>query len=274
MVLLLVGHGVGVGGRRRVRSRLLVAEGLLGTGTNGLVGVRSLLSGQTIATHALVLVVVGRTAGAAADAEDPEDGSGERESNSEPGSGENVLAHGQLNAVSLEGRAQATLENRENNSRGDGRGGGEDEAGDCEESGDTATPAAADGEDTNEDLEDSDGEGDHVGNEHPLGDGLVDLHDLVVVVGQQIRDVGARQAPDGDRVEVELRLGAGAVGGVVLLAVDLTVAVTHETDIVVLLDQAVLLVAGKLVNQLLDVTGADAGDVELIKDILDFAGCF
>lgn len=54
----------------------------------------------------------------------------------------------------------------------------------------------------------------------------------------------------------------------------MTVAVTHETDIVVFLDQAVLLVAGKFVNQLLDVTGADAGDVELIKDILDFAGCF
>lgn len=110
MVLLLVGHGVGVGGRGGIRGRLLVAEGLLGSGANGLVGVRSLLSGQTVATHALVLVVVGGTTGAAADAEDPENGGGERESNGEPGSGENVLAHGQLDAVSFEGRAQSTLE--------------------------------------------------------------------------------------------------------------------------------------------------------------------
>lgn len=54
----------------------------------------------------------------------------------------------------------------------------------------------------------------------------------------------------------------------------MTVAVTQEADIVVFLDQAVLLVASQFVDKLFDITGADTGDVELVKNILDFAGCF
>lgn len=95
-----VGHGVLVGSRGRVRGGVgvLVAIGS-GTGTEGLVGVGGLLCGDTLDAAVAVAVVVGRAAGAAAYAEEPEEGTGEREGHGEPGGGVHVLAHREGNAV-------------------------------------------------------------------------------------------------------------------------------------------------------------------------------
>ncbi len=66
-----------------------------------LVGVRCLLGGDATAV-ATVAVVVGRATGAAARADSPEEGGGERESGCNPGSGVDVLAHAALNSVRLD----------------------------------------------------------------------------------------------------------------------------------------------------------------------------
>lgn len=272
---LLVGHGVRLRGRGRVRG-VVLAVGLLVTmgqstgGTKGLVGVRSLLSGQTATTSA-VLVVVGGAAGAAADGEDPEDGGSQRESDGEPGGDVDVLAHVHLDAVGLQGVSKGGSDDREENGGSDGRSSSEDETSNGEESGDAATPATADGEETDENLDNSQDEGDHVGNEHPLRDGLVNLHILVVVRRELVRDAAVGEAPDGKRVEVELSLGLGAVSGLEVAGADITVAVTHQANVVEFLDQAVGLVGLNLADDVLYFGGVDTGDVELIEDVLDFA---
>lgn len=201
-----VGSGVLVELGRRVRGAVVVTVGGLGgTEAHRLVVVRVLLSGDVARAAALATaVVVGGAAGAAAHAEGPEEQSGQGESDSEPGGDEHVLAHGEGDAVGVESGAGAGLDHGEEDGSGHGGGGGEEEGKESEQGGDAAAPAAADGEHADQDLDGGGGKGDDVGDEHPLGDGLVDLYDLAVVVRQLVLDGRVVQAPDLERVEVEL----------------------------------------------------------------------
>ena len=265
----LVGHRVLVGvHRRRVRGAVVVAVGLGRASTEGLVGVGRLLGGDT--TLVAVVVVVGRAARAAAHTEGPEQHGTEGEDHGQPGGCQHVLAQIQVDTVSLEDRAQAGLEDREQDGRGDRGGGGEEEGDNGSQSGDTAAPTAADGEDTEQNLQDGGHKGDHVGNELPLGDGLVDLHDLGVVTGQFILDAGVLQAPNLEGVEVEGTLGLGALGGGVLVAAgDVAVTVTPQTDRVEVLQSAVILQLAQHIRHLVLVDVGDAGLLENIFDFLD-----
>lgn len=91
--LVGVGHGVlaAVSGGGWVRGVLVVAVGDL-AGTDRFVGVGCLFGGDP-ANGIVVAVAVWRATGAAADAEGPEDQSGEGEDNGQPSSSEDVLAH-------------------------------------------------------------------------------------------------------------------------------------------------------------------------------------
>lgn len=229
LLVVGVGHWIftTVGSGSRVRGVLGTVR--LGTGADRLVGVRGLLGGD--ATVAAVLVVVRGAAGAAADAESPEDGTDEGECDSQPGGGEHVFTDAHGNSVGLEKSTGTTVDDGEENGRSNGSSSGEDEENDGDQSSDAAAPAAADGEDADKQVDDTQDEGDQVGNEHPLGDGLVDLHNLVVIRGQLVLDgVVVAQAPDVERIEIELGLGLGALGGLVVAVGDTAFTVAPETD--------------------------------------------
>lgn len=116
--LVGVGHRIlaAVSSGGWVRGLLVVTVGGL-TSTKRLVGVGGLFGGDA-ASGIVVAVSVWRTTRAAANAEGPEDQSGEGEGNGQPGSNEDVLAHRQGNSVGLESFAQGRLENGEEDGRG------------------------------------------------------------------------------------------------------------------------------------------------------------
>lgn len=71
----------------------------VGVGAERLVGVGSLFGDGALVA---VAVVVGRAAGAAAGADEPEQAGSEGEGDSQPGGGEHVLAHGAGDAVGFQ----------------------------------------------------------------------------------------------------------------------------------------------------------------------------
>lgn len=105
-----VGHGVLVDRGRRVGGvvGVLVMVGD-GTGTERLVGIGGLLGGDAVVAAVTVAVVVGRAAGAAAHAEEPEEGTSQREGHGEPSSDVDVLAHREFNAVGVKQFAGSRL---------------------------------------------------------------------------------------------------------------------------------------------------------------------
>lgn len=229
LLLIGVGHWVFTTVSSGGRVRGVLGTVRLGTSTDGLVGVRGLLSGDT--TVATVLVVVRGAAGATADAESPEDGTDEGECDSQPGRDEHVFADAHGDSVGLEKSASAAVNDGEKDSRGDRGGGGEDEENNSNQSSNAAAPATADGEDADEQIDDTQDEGDQVCDEHPLGDSLVDLHNLVVVGGKLILDgVVVAETPDLQGIEVVLGLGLGALGGFVVAVFDAALTVAPETD--------------------------------------------
>lgn len=269
LLVVGVGHGVlaTVGRGGRVRGVRAVR---VGTSADGLIGVRGLFGSDTAGVA--VLVAIGRAAGATADAEGPENGAEKGEDDGQPSSGEHVLANVDGDAVGLEEGTGGAVDDGEEHCRGDGGGSCEEEEDDGDEGGDAAAPATADGEHADEQFDDAGDEGDQVGDEHPLGDGLVDLHDLVVVVGQLILElVVVAQAPDGERVEVELGLGLGALLGGVVAVVNLALAVAPETDGVVVGEGGVILQGLECIG---DLVGSDGADVVLAEEVLDFGDCF
>lgn len=239
-----------------------------GTGTKGLVGVGGLLGGN--ATLVAAVVVVRGAAGAAADTKGPEEHSSQGKGHGEPGGREHVLAHVQVDAVSLEGGTEAGLEDREEDGRGDGGGGGKEEGDDGDQGGDTAAPTAANGKGADQDLQRGRNKGNDVGDELPFGNRLVDLHDLVVVTGQLILDAGAVQAPHKERVKVVLGLGLRAGLGVEFARGDITVAVAPETNGIEIGQGAVLL---QFVQDILHILRVDIGDVSLVQNVFDFLYC-
>lgn len=99
----LVGIFLGVR-RRRIRS--VVAVRAIGSrravGTKGFVGVRGLLGRDAGRTCVTLRFVVRRTTGAAARADDPEEGSGQGEGSCQPCGCEDVLAHATSDTVFFE----------------------------------------------------------------------------------------------------------------------------------------------------------------------------
>lgn len=175
---------------RRVVSRGAGVERWLGRlrgvwAADGLVGVRCLLGGDATAV-ATVAVVVGRATGAAARADSPEEGGGERESGCNPGSGVYVLAHVSLDSVRLD----LVVKDAGNNGKhgcGRRRGRGREEEGrDGNKSRHTGAPAAENGGNTEEELKSGRSKGDDVGDRHPLRDVLVNVQRLANVVWEGI----------------------------------------------------------------------------------------
>lgn len=171
---------------RRVVSRGAGVERWLGRlrgvrAADGLVGVRCLLSGDST-TVATVAVVVGRATGAAARADSPEEGGGERESGCNPGSSVDVLAHVSLDSVWL----YLVVENAgDNGKHGCGRRrsrGSEEEGRDGNKSRHAGTPAAENGGNTEEELKSGCSKGDDVGDRHPFRDVLVNVQRLANIV--------------------------------------------------------------------------------------------
>lgn len=238
--------------------------------TDGLVVVRGLLGPDTVAT---VLVVVGRAAGAAADGEQPEDVGGEREGGGEPSGGVDVRAQVTGDAIGLEVALHGALEDDEHGGRGGGGGDGEQAGGGREDEDHAAAPAAADGEDRQDEGEAGRDEGDNVRDEHPLGHGLVGLHAIVVRAGQLIPHRFGVDVPDLERVEVELGLGLGAEGvGELIAVLDAAVAVAPETDVVEVLQVDILLDGIDEVLHLLDTDLIL--EVGVLQDRFDLLCCF
>lgn len=176
-------------------------------------------------------MVVRRAAGAAARADDPEQTGAEREGDGQPGGCKHVLSHGALDTVGAEFLVEHGGQDGEE-CRGGGRSGcDEEERHAGNQTGDAATPATADGEETDDQLDNSGDKGDDIGDEHPLGNTLVCGQGLVNAVGKLALDAGALQTPDFEGVEVESGLGLGARRGVVFVARgDISVAVAPEAN--------------------------------------------
>ena len=90
--------------RRRIRSVVAVRSiGSRGAvGTKGLVGVRGLFGRDASRTCVTLRLVVRRTTGAAARADDPEEGGCQREGSCQPCGCEDVLAHATSDVVFFE----------------------------------------------------------------------------------------------------------------------------------------------------------------------------
>lgn len=277
-ILPLVGHGdvVVMSGRRGIRSVVtlrgirLATEGRV-AGTNGLIGVRSLLGGDRAAVHATVLVAIGGTTRAAAGAEHPEQGTGQREDNSEPGCGVDVCAHGHLDAVGLCCCAERTFRDGKHDCRGEGGSESEKERDDRDHGGDATTPATADGEDTDQDLSAGGDEGDQVGDEHPLRNGLVDFHDLLGVSAESALGVGILQTEERKGVKVEFSLGLGARGDVLLAAGDVALTVTPETNVVVVGETRFILNG---FDGTCEVVDSNRSDSSIAEGVFDLCCCF
>jgi len=270
LVGVLVGHGDVVVGR--VGSAVAVlgsiglgTEGRVG-GTNGLIGVRSLLGSDSAAGVVAVLVAVGGPARAAASAKHPEEGTGQREDHCEPGSGVDVLAHGHFDTVGFHGCSKGTLGDGEHDGRGKGGAQCEEERDKRDNGSDTTAPATEDGEDTNQDLSASGDECDEVGDEHPLGDGLVDLHDLLHTAAKLLLKLRFTHTQDRRRVEVEFSLGLRAGGDGVLAIGDVALAVAPETNVVEVGDGGIILEG---VDELRDIAVRDMNS-GLAKFIFNF----
>jgi hypothetical protein len=269
LVGILVGHGDiivrRVGGVLAVLGSIgLGSEGRVG-GTNGLVGVRSLLGSDAAAVIVAVLVTVGGPARAAASAEHPEEGTGQREDNCEPCGGVDILAHGHFDAVGFHGCSEGTLRDGEHDCRGKGGAQCEEERDNRDNGSDTAAPATEDGENPDQDLSAGGNECDKVGDEHPFGDSLVDLHDLLQTTAKLLLKLGFTHAQDGRRVEVEFSLRLCAGGDSVLAVGDVALAVTPETNVVEVGDGGIIL---KGIDEACDLA---VGDINsgLAKFILD-----
>lgn len=208
--------------------------------TDGLVGVGGLLGGDTVAVVAL-LVAVGGATRAAASAKHPEEGTAQREDNREPGGSVNVFAHGDFNTIGLHCGSERALCNGEQDCRGEGSGEGEEERHNGDDGSDTAAPATADGEDSNQDLGAGGDECDEVGDEHPLRNGLVDLHDLLHAAAKFLLKLGFTHSQDRRRVEVVLSLGIRARGDGRLAIGNVALAVTPKTDVVKVGDSGIIL---------------------------------
>lgn len=279
---------MGVGGRGRgVRSVLVVrAVGSRGAmRTKGFVGVRGLLGGDT--SGRVLGVVVRRTTGAAARADDPEESSSEGEGSGQPGGCEDVLAHGSGNIVGFEFLVEERREDSEEGS-GSGRCGcGEEERNlydslascslvgwiekgrtyTCNQASHTATPTTADSKETNNQFNDGGDECDDVGNEHPLGNALVRVEGLAQPIGKRVFHARVLHTPDLEGVEVEGGLGLGAeVRLVLVVGGDVARAVAPDTHGVEVLEVQFL---RSIVHDLVEVR---AGDIHVgsTKSRLDF----
>lgn len=115
----LVGVGPRLNGDLVAGRRIggVAVRGGRSVGAKRLVGVGGLLGGH--ATSALVLVVVRRLAGAAARADHPEQTGSQRESDGQPGSHVDVLAHATLDAVVLEVLVESAGNGRKHRGRRD-----------------------------------------------------------------------------------------------------------------------------------------------------------
>lgn len=264
----MVGGGRRVGGAVTVLGSmgLLATEGRVG-GTNGLISVGSLLCSDAAAVVAAVLVAVGRAAGAAAGAEHPEDGGSERESNCEPSSDVDVLAQVYLNTVDLECCAEGALCDGEHDGRGERCGQSEEERNNGDNGSDTAAPAAEDGEDTKQDLGAGGNEGDEVGDEHPLGDGLVNFHDLLHAATKLLLKLGLAHAQNRSRVEVELSLRVCAGRDGILAVGRISLAVTPETNVVEISNVGIIL---QCFDGGLNLGCGDISDTGIAEEICDF----
>lgn len=137
-----------------------------------------------------------------------------------------------------------------------------------DQSGNAATPATADSKNPNDEFSGGGDKGDDVGDEHPLGNILVDIHGLLRILRERLS--GLTHIPDLEGVKPELSFRLGAKGGfVVVVVVDIPRAVTPETDGVEILQIGTVL-------GLLDGTGQLlVGDVlaGLVEQIGYFRGC-
>jgi len=242
---------VSVGGRRRgVRGVVGVRTvgGLRATlGTERLIGVGGLFSGDT--TGSVLLVVVRRAAGAAARADNPEQTGGEREGDGQPSGCKHVLSHGALDAVGAELLVEHGSQDGKECGRGGRSSGSEKERNTGNQTGDAATPATADSEETNDQLDNGGDKGNDIGDKHPLGHALVGGQGLANAVGKLALNASALQAPDFEGVEVEGGLGLGAGRGVIFVAAgDVPIAVAPETD------------------------GVEIGDVQLVGSLVHDGG--
>lgn len=229
-------RGLVVVDRRRGRVRGVVVRDRLGLAVRAqsLVGVGSLFGHDS--AIAVAVVVRGAT-GAAAGADDPEESGSEREGDREPGGDVDVLAHLTLDTVLLEIGLEDALEDGEHGGGSDGSGSGEEESNSRHQAGHAATPATADSKDTDDQLDDGESEGDYVGDEHPLGNGLVGVQGALDVAGKGILQTGLFQVPDLHRVEPELGLGLGAVAGLIaVVGSDVSFTVAPETNGIEVLD--------------------------------------
>lgn len=145
--------------------------------------------------------------------------------------------------------------------------------------GHTAAPAAANGENTSEKLEDSGSKGNAEGDEDIFRRSTIGIHVLVQVTGEEIlelRFIGASnvgQLPDFDGVEPEIGLGLRTERRVKVFAVlpgDIAITVAQQSDRVEVLDiQLVLGFFQHLGEVLVFVICADS-----LEEIGKFIGSF
>lgn len=234
--------------RSRTRPRVRIAHAL--------VRVRRLLGRH--ATPGAVSVV-GRAAGAAARAQQPEQTRPDREGDGDPGHHVDATPHASMDAVLLERRVEGARQHGEERRRRHGCRDGEQKR-DLQlisttvlcirqrqtyprhQTGDQAAQTAADGRQTHDQLHDRRDEGHGVGDEHPLGHALVRVEPLLQIVRQQVLDVRVVQLPHLDRVEPELGLARRAVGDLVVAVRRLVPrAVVPQADVVEVVQIQVLL---------------------------------
>lgn len=203
-----------------------------------LIGVRGLLGRDTAGG---VLVVVRGATGAAAGAEHPEQSSSQGEGDSQPGGDIDVFAHATVHTIVLQVLVESTSDGGEHGGSSHGGCGSEKESNTRDKRGDAATPATADGEDTDDQFDNGGDKCDDIGDEHPLGDILVEVQRLAQATRKAILHAGLLQIPDLDRVEPELSLGLRALRDFEFVVGDVPITVTPQTNVVEVLEVKLLL---------------------------------
>lgn len=214
------------------RHALVVTRAQIGT-ADALVGIGGLFGTGTPGFS--VGGVVRTAAGAAADAEQPEEASPNGKSGADPGDAQDLCAYGGVDAVVfLESAVQGALEHDVDGRHGDRGSQGHQRHGCGAEGGEERAPTGEYSRKPNHQRHHRGGQGEDVQVEDSLAGGVVGGQAIAEGFGKKRVDcnAGVVQAPDVDRVEPEVGLRVGAVC-VRVVAVPAAVA-AHVDGVVVL----------------------------------------
>ena len=146
-----------------------------------------------------------------------------------------------MHTIVLQVLVESTGDGGEHGRSSHGGCGSEEESNTRDKRGDAATPTTANSEDTNDQFDHGGDEGDNIGDEHPLGDVLVEVQRLAQTTRETILNAGLLQIPDLNGVKPELSLRLRALRNFEVVVGDVSITVAPQTNVVEVLEVKLLL---------------------------------